>query len=162
MNQSDPDNGTVPNVPRVVTTRRQALRGAAALAACTAAVTVSTIAAATPAPEEPLTWQISDGRFNSWFFFEGDTLVMDREPVPMKESGLYVVREDGGDRLVFVTVGIMGKDVPTETAFILDGPGKYRDASTFNRLSPDARMGHRILWHRPKYWLGDPVTGTRS
>ncbi len=54
QNQSDPDNGEVPNAPRVVTTRRQALRGTVALAACAAAVTVTTIAAATADPDAEL------------------------------------------------------------------------------------------------------------
>lgn len=73
----------------------------------------------------------------------------------MNETGFYVVNERGEYQLVYASVPVWDfTGEPTDNVRIEYEPYSSECAPIFNRHSPDAPVGHRILWHRPRYRLG--------
>ena len=140
---------THPEPDRPSPARRNVLKGGLALLGAAAALTGMTRAARA----EPIEWTVADDGFRQWFFFKGDTVTLSPTAEPMRESGLYAEPAGDGFRLVFVTVAVTWSGRPTGHAFRSHeqfGPS----GEPFDRLAPDAPRGHRILSHRPRYWLG--------
>ena len=152
-------------------TRRTVLRGGAAVGAVGVAAGVATTAAHALTGNMPqlgggdatqetlIRWTCPD-----WHWWPalggGDILFLDAGPTPMRDRGLYCLREADDFRMVHVSHSVTyrnGIEVRGKRNVVCNSLYLDDFASSFEWAGTDAMRGHRVVLIQPRFLLPDSL-----